>query len=88
MPAGKRRFEEIEIDFVGELLESESFNSILVVTNRFTKVQHYIPAKTPWMAEDVVESYIHNIWKLGALPRYITLDSGPQFAWKFLKKLN
>ena len=46
MPIGERPFEEIAMDFVGELPESEGFNIILVVTDRFTKVQHYIPAKT------------------------------------------
>ena len=46
MPTGERPFEEIAMDFVGELPESEGFNAILVVTNRFAKVQHYLPAKT------------------------------------------
>ena len=46
MPTGERPFEEIVMDFVGELPESEGFNAILVVTDRFTKVQHYLPAKT------------------------------------------
>ena len=31
MPTGKRPFEEIAMDFVGELPESEGFNTILVV---------------------------------------------------------
>ena len=46
MPTGERPFEEIVMHFVGELPESEGFNGILVVTDRFTKVQHYLPAKT------------------------------------------
>ena len=46
MPTGERPFEEIAVDFVGELPQSEVFNAILVVTDRFTKVQHYIAAKT------------------------------------------
>ena len=88
MPTGERPFEEIAMDFVGELSESEGFNAILVVTDRFTKVQHYIPAKTTWTAEDVADSYINHIWKLCGLPRHITSDRAPQFASKFLKKLN
>ena len=40
MPLGERPFEEMAIDFVGDLPESEGFNTILVVTDRFTKVQH------------------------------------------------
>ena len=37
MPIEERPFEEIAMDFVGELPESEGFNAILVVTDRFTK---------------------------------------------------
>ena len=43
---GQRPFKEIAMEFVRELLESKVFNAILVVTERFTKVQQYIPAKT------------------------------------------
>ena len=46
MPTGERPFEEIAMNFAGELPESEGFYAILVVTDPFTKVQHYIPAKT------------------------------------------
>ena len=56
MPTGERSFEDIAMDFVAELSASEGFNTILVVTDWFTKVQHYITAKTTWSAEDVVNS--------------------------------
>jgi len=46
MPTGEHPFKEIAMDFVGELPESEGFNAILVITDRFTKIQYYIPAKT------------------------------------------
>ena len=58
-PARERPFEEIAMDFVGELLESEGYNAILVITERFTKVENYIPAKTTWKAKDVADSYKH-----------------------------
>ena len=61
IPTGERPFEEIAMDFGRELPESEGFNAILVVTDRFTKVQHYISAKTTWTAEDVANSYINDI---------------------------
>jgi len=87
-PMGECPFEEIAMDFVGELLESEGFNAILVITDRFTKIQHYIPAKTTWTAEDVANIYITEIWRLYRLPRYITSDHGPQFASRFLREHN
>ena len=88
MPIGERRFEEIAMDFVGELPESEGFNAILIVRDRFTKVQHYLPAKTTRTAADVATAYINEIWRLHELPRNITCDRGTQFASKFCKELN
>ena len=70
MPTGERPFQEIVMDYVGELPESEGFNAILVVTDQFTKVQHCILAKTTWTAEDVADSYINDIWKLYCLQRH------------------
>ena len=64
MATGECPFEEIAMDFIGELPESEAFNAILVVIDWFTKVQDYVPAKTTWTAEDVTNSYINDIWKL------------------------
>ena len=74
--------------FVGELPESEGFNAILLVTDRFTKVQQYLPAKTTCTAADVANVYINEISRLHRLPRHITSDRGPQFASKFYKELN
>ena len=87
MPTGERPFVEIAIDFVGELPESEGFNAILVVTDRFTKVQYYLPAKTTCTAADVANVYIDEIWCLHGLPRHITSDRSPQFASKFYKEV-
>ena len=61
MPTGERHFKEITMDFVAELPELEGFNAILVVTDWFTKVQHYIAAKTTCTAEDIADSYIQDI---------------------------
>ena len=68
MPTSERPFKEIAMDFVRDLPESEGYNAILVVTDRFNKVQHYIPAKTTWTAENVADSYINDIWRQYDLP--------------------
>ena len=79
MPTGEHPFEDIAMDFVGELAESEGFNAILVVTDLFTKEPHYILAKTTWTLEDIADSHINDIWKLYSLLRHITLDCSTQF---------
>ena len=60
MPTGERPYKEIAMDFVTELPKSEGFNTILVVTDQFTKVQYYIAAKTTWMAKDISNAYIND----------------------------
>ena len=87
IPTEEHYFEEIVMDF-GELPESEGFNVILVITDRFTKVQYYILTETTWTVEHIAASHINNILKLYGPPRQITLDRDPQFALKFLKELN
>ena len=74
--------------FVRELPGSAGFNAILVVTDRFTNVQHYLPAKTTWTATEVANAYINEIWRLHGLPRYITSYRGTHFASQFSKQLN
>ena len=77
MPTGEQPFEQIGMDFVADLPESEGFNLILIVTDRFTKVQHYIPAHPTWTAAGVANVYMNEIWRLQRLPRHITSDRGP-----------
>ena len=88
MPTGEGPFEDIAMDFIRELPESQGFNAIRVVTDRFTKVQLYLAAKTTWTAADVANGYINEIWLLHGLPRHLTSHRGPQFAYKSFKELN
>ena len=88
MPIGCTPFQEIAMDFVGELPLSEEFNAILVITCRFSKYQIYIPAKTTWTSEDVANAYLCEVWKLFGLPQHVTSDRGPQFASAFTRALN
>ena len=87
-PTGEQHFEEIAMNLVGELPESKGFNTIVVVTDQFTKVQHYILPKTSHSANDITNAYIKDIWKLYGLLTHVTSDRSPQFASKFFKELN
>ncbi len=88
MPTGSKPWEEIAMDFVGELPDSEGYNAILVITDRFSKIQHYIPAKTTWTAVDVANAFIWHIWRLYGLPKHITSDRGPQFISAFWREIH
>ena len=88
MPTRTIPFQEITMDFVDELPDSEGFNAILVITDRCTEMQIYIPAKTTWTSEDVANAYLCEVWKPFGLPNHVTSDRGPQFASAFTKALN
>ena len=47
------------MDFVSELPESEAFNVILVLTDTFTKVQHYLVTTTILTAADIATAYMN-----------------------------
>ena len=70
IPTGEHLFKEIVMDFIGELLKSEGFNVILVVTDQFTKVQYCILPKTTCIMEVLANFHINTIWKLCSLPRH------------------
>ena len=76
------------MDFVGELPESNSYNAILVITDRFTKMQHYIPTKTSQTSEDMANSYLYDIQRLYQLPKHITSDRECEFTSAFSRALN
>ena len=90
IPTANRTFVKIAIDLVVELPESEGFNAILIMADQFSKLQHYISAKTTWIAGDVANVYINEIWRLYKLLRHITSHCSLQFAskFKFLRKRN
>jgi hypothetical protein len=79
----------ISMDFVEGLPKSQGKNVILVVVDRFTKYAHFIAISHPYTAQDVVDTYINNVFKLHGLPRVIVTDRDPIFTssvWQSLFK--
>ena len=85
IPTEEPPFNEIVIDCIEALPQSEDFNVILVVTNQFTKGQHHILSKTILTAEEVADAYLNNIWTIYNLWRHRTVDHYAQLASKCLK---
>ena len=72
MSTGECPFDEIVIDFVAGVLEAEAYNLILEFINQFTQVHPHILGMRSWIAADVAEPIINNIWRLHDLLRYIS----------------
>ena len=80
-------WKEISADFIMDLPESEGFDSILVVVDRFSKEVEFIPCTKSVSALDTTKLYLRHVWKHHGLPTGIVSDRGPQFASQVMKDI-
>jgi transposase InsO family protein len=88
LPVPSGPWQWIQSDFVGPLLESKGKNAIYVVTDRLTKMVHFIPCTMKTTAADLVKLHIANIWKLHGVPLVHNTDRGSTFRAEYTKQLN
>lgn len=85
LPVPGRAWQELAMDFVGELPESGSGDAakyILGVTDRLTKSMILIPMAEIGAAE-VAEALLRHVFSHHGLPKAIVSDRGPQFVSLF-----
>ena len=80
-------WKEISANFITDLPESEGFDSILVVVDRFSKEVEFIPCTKSVSALDTAKLYLCHVWKHYGLPTGIVSDRGPQFALQVMKDI-
>ena len=86
LPVPEQRWKDIAIDFIVELPESEGCNAILSVTDRLTKMRHFIPCRAGQRgtsAEETAKLMYRHVYKLHGLPDTIVSDRGTQFVSAF-----
>ena len=92
MPTLYEPQKEIAIDFIVNLPKSTSstkgatYTNILTITDRFTKMQHYIPIKLI-SARNIVRIFLKYVFSRYSLPNYVTSNRGAQFMSDFQKAL-
>ncbi|KAL5498856.1 hypothetical protein ACEPAH_1374 [Sanghuangporus vaninii] len=77
----------VTVDLIGELPESNGFNAICIVVDRFSKQIHAIPTMTKLTAEGMARIYRDQVFRLHGLPKKIIHDRGVQFDAKMMKEL-
>ena len=87
LPIPEQPWKFISYDYIPDLPESNGFNAILVVVDRFTKMAHFVPARTNDTAEITAMRIRRNIWRLHGLPTDTVSDRGPQFNAALLRGL-
>jgi transposase InsO family protein len=79
---------EIEMDFiVGLPYTQDGYDSIWAVVDHLTKVVHFIPVKTIYTGETLVELYMSQIVCFHGVPKKIVSYRGMQFISHFLQQL-
>lgn len=84
-------WEVISMDFIEGLPCSASYDVILVVVDKFSKLAHFIPLSHPFIALTVAKLFMENIYKLHGLPKAIISDRDKVFTsslWQLLFKLS
>jgi hypothetical protein len=76
------------MDLLTDLPESEGFDTILVVVDRFSKMIRLIPTNKTMDSYGMVQLLWEKVWKDFGVPRVILSDRGPQFASQFMKAHN
>ena len=92
LPVPDRPWASIGMDFITDLPPSEEMTTILTITDRHSKMAHFVPLPNLPDAEKTVEVFIREVVRLHGLPTEIITDRGSQFIshlWKrMLETLN
>ena len=63
-----------------------SYDLILIVCNKFSKISHFITIIEKIIAEGLARLFKNNIWKSYKLPESVISDRGLQFVANLIKK--
>ena len=74
------KWDRVTMDFVSGLpLTPNKKDAIWVVVDRLTKSAHFVPIRTDYSLDKLVELYVSQIVKLHGVPISIVLDRDPRF---------
>ena len=75
------------MDLITDLPLVTSYDSVLVVVDRFTKMAHFTPCSKTISGEGMANLLLNNVVRLHGLPDDVISDRGPQFVSHFWKRL-
>ena len=78
----------ITMDLITDLPESDSFDTILVIVDRLTKMALFIPTTKSVTAEQFADLFILHVFAKHGLPENMTSDRGTQWRNEFFDSLS
>ena len=73
-------------DHITGLPKSQEYDAIYVVSDRLTKMAHFIPTTTRATAEDLVQLHLQHVWKAHGVPRVHNTDRGSTFMADYTRR--
>ena len=87
LPIPERPWQSISMDFIVKLPLADSYDSILVVVDRFSKMAHFIPCNESITASKLCTLLFQNVYKLHGFPESIITDRGSTFMSQYFKDM-
>ena len=87
-PPPSEAWEGISADLIVDLPNSNRYDTVSVVVNRFTKRAHFILTFTSLTASGAARLFRDHVWTQHGWPKKIISDRGQQFAVKFTLEHN
>ena len=88
MPIPQDRFTEMALDFVGPLVPSKGYDTILVMTDRLTDYVKFEPTHSTATAADIADLVYRSWYRQFGLPKGMTSDRDKLFTSNFWKELH
>ena len=74
LPIPKERWSVVPVDFISEVLDVHSYDTIMVIVESVEKRAHFIPTTTTCSVLGAANLYCKNIWKLHGLSNAFVSD--------------
>ena len=83
LPIPPGPWHSISMDFITSLPESQGYDAIFVMVDRFSKLAHMVPTVGTATALETAKLFLNAWWKHHGLPKVIVSDRDPKFTSAF-----
>ena len=87
IPAAHAPWKRISTDFIVKLPVSNGYDSIMVVIDKNTKLDHFIPTNESVNSQDTTKLFLQHVWRYHGTPEEVISDRGPVFVSKFMTRI-